>query len=107
MEQNTAPNILTVIKDSASTKYSRILHELITKTKNEDENKATSSIVSYSGIVGDSQAQKTPTTFREIMMTTKNEELAEETEKKGENATSLFMAKWNQLEMMISNSYKT
>ena len=58
------------------------MHELITKTKNEDENKATSSIVSYSGIVGDSQAEKTPKAFREIMIATNNEELAEETAKK-------------------------
>ena len=106
-DQNTAPNILTAMKDlqlSIDKRFSD-MHELINKTKNEDENKA--SIVSYAGIVVDSQAEKTPTTFREIMMATKNEELAEETEKKGENATSLFMAKWNQLEMMISNSSKS
>ena len=60
------------------------MHELITEKKKEDDNpnSKVASSVTYSSIVGESQSETTPTSFRAIMMATKNEELAEEAEKK-------------------------
>jgi hypothetical protein len=60
------------------------MHELITEKKKEDDNpnSKVASSVTYASIVGESQSESTPTSFRAIMMATKNEELAEEAEKK-------------------------
>ena len=84
--ENSTPNILTLIKDLQTSIDKRFLdmHELITEKKKEDDNpnSKVASSVTYSSIVGESQSESTPTSFRAIMMATKNEELAEEAEKK-------------------------
>ena len=84
--ENSTPNILTLIKDLQTSIDKRFsdMHELITEKKKEDDNpnSKVASSVTYSSIVGESQSESTPTSFRAIMMATKNEELAEEAEKK-------------------------
>ena len=84
--ENSTPNILTLIKDLQTSIDKRFsdMHELITEKKKEDDNpnSKVASSVTYSSIVGESQSETTPTSFRAIMMATKNEELAEEAEKK-------------------------
>jgi len=85
-ENDSTPNILTVIKDLQTSIDKRFsdMHELITKTKKEDDNPTSkvASPITYASMVGENQQESTPTTFRAIMMATKNEELAEEAEKK-------------------------
>ena len=84
--ENSTPNILTLIKDLQTSIDKRFsdMHELITEKKKEDDNpnSKVASSVTYANIVGESQSESTPTSFRAIMMATKNEELAEEAEKK-------------------------
>ena len=84
--ENPTPNILTLIKDLQTSIDKRFsdMHELITEKKKEDDNpnSKVASSVTYANIVGESQSESTPTSFRAIMMATKNEELAEEAEKK-------------------------
>ena len=84
--ENSTPNILTLIKDLQTSIDKRFsdMHELITEKKKEDDNpnSKVASSVTYANIVGESQSDSTPASFRAIMMATKNEELAEEAEKK-------------------------
>ena len=84
--ENSTPNILTLIKDLQTSIDKRFsdMHELITEKKKEDDNPnpKVASSVTYANIVGESQSDSTPASFRAIMMATKNEELAEEAEKK-------------------------
>ena len=84
--ENSTPNILTLIKDLQTSIDKRFsdMHELITEKKKEDDNpnSKVASSVTYANIIGESQSESTPTSFRAIMMATKNEELAEEAEKK-------------------------